>query len=183
MKLDKTGPSATLAVTAGTPGANGWYTSDVTVGTSGADSISGPVTCTADQFQTSETMVRLQRLVHQRCRADDQRRTAHRQARQDRSVGRPGRHRRHAGPHGWYTSDVTVGTSGADPISGPVTCTADQFQTSETIGDGFNGWCTNDAGLTTDAAPLTVKLDKTGPSASLAVTAGTPARTAGTPAM
>ncbi len=55
VKLDKTGPSAALAVTAGTPGAHGWYTTDVTVSTNGADDISGPVTCTADQHQTAET--------------------------------------------------------------------------------------------------------------------------------
>ena len=55
VKLDKTGPSAALAVTAGTAGANGWYTSNVTVETTGADTISGPVTCTADQPQTTET--------------------------------------------------------------------------------------------------------------------------------
>src|SRR5262249_51372565 len=54
-KYDETGPSAALAVPAGTAGANGWYTSDVTVSTSGSDSISSPVTCTADQSQTTET--------------------------------------------------------------------------------------------------------------------------------
>ena len=55
IKLDKTGPSATLAVTAGTAGANGWDITDVTVSTSGSDSISNPVTCTTDQDQTTET--------------------------------------------------------------------------------------------------------------------------------
>ena len=39
----------------GTLGATGWYTSDVTVRTSGADDLSGPVTCTADQHQTNDT--------------------------------------------------------------------------------------------------------------------------------
>ena len=55
VKLDKSGPSALLAVTDGTAGANGWYTSNVTVDTSGSDTISGPVTCTPNQSQTSET--------------------------------------------------------------------------------------------------------------------------------
>jgi hypothetical protein len=64
------------------------------------------------------------------------------------------------GSNGWYTSDVTVSTSGSDTISSPVTCTADQYQTTETTDTVFNGSCTNDAGLSTNATPLTIKLDK-----------------------
>ena len=68
------------------------------------------------------------------------------------------------GSNGWYTSDVTVDTDGTDTISNPTTCSIDQYQTTETAEQVFNGSCTNDAGLTTNAAPLTVKLDKTAPS-------------------
>ena len=50
MKLDKTAPSATLTAS-GTQGSNGWFVDDVTVKTTGADTISGPVTCTPDQSQ------------------------------------------------------------------------------------------------------------------------------------
>ncbi|WP_185747428.1 PxKF domain-containing protein [Humibacillus xanthopallidus] len=173
IKLDKTGPSAALAVTAGDAGENGWYTSDVTVSTSGTDSISGPVTCTPDQTQTSETTGQE---FNGSCTNDAGLTTnaAPLTVKLDKTgpsaalavtAG-------DAGENGWYTSDVTVSTSGSDTISGPVTCTSDQTQTTETAGQVFNGSCTNDAGLTTNAAPLTVKLDKTGPSAALAVTAG-----------
>ena len=174
-KFDKTGPSAALAVTAGTPGTNGWYTSDVTVATSGSDSISDPVTCSADQQQTTETTGSE---FNGSCTNDAGLTTdaAPLSVKLDKTgpsaalavtAGTPG-------TNGWYTSDVTVATSGSDSISDPVTCSADQQQTTETTGSEFNGSCTNDAGLTTDAAPLSVKLDKTGPSAALAVTAGTP---------
>jgi hypothetical protein len=44
-----------MAVVSGPLGSNGWYTSDVTVGTSGEDSLSGPVSCTGDQQQAKET--------------------------------------------------------------------------------------------------------------------------------
>src|SRR5439155_16116276 len=74
---------------------------------------------------------------------------------------------------GWYTSDVTVHTSGTETISSPVACDGDQHQTSETTGATFNGSCKNDAGLTGHATPLIVKLDKTAPSASGAITSGT----------
>jgi hypothetical protein len=174
VKLDKTGPSAGLAVTSGTLGANGWYTSDVTVSTTGTDSISGPATCTVNQFQTDETTGTV---FSGSCtnNAGLTTNAAPLTVKLDRTgpsavlavtVGT-------LGAHGWYTSDVTVSTLGTDLISGPVACTADQTQTAETTGAAFNGSCTNDAGLSTAAAPLTVKLDKTGPSAVLEVTAGT----------
>ena len=175
VKLDKTGPSAVLEVTVGTPGANGWYTSDVTVSTAGEDLISGPVVCSDDQYQTVETTGAA---FNGSCTNDAGLSTnaVPLTVKLDKTgpsavlavtAGT-------AGTNGWYTSDVTVSTSGTDLISGLVACTADQTQTAETTGAVFNGSCTNNAGLTTAAAPLTVKLDKTGPSAGLAVTAGTP---------
>ena len=173
-KYDATGPSANLAVTAGTEGSNGWYTSDVTVSTSGTDLISNPTTCTANQLQTAETAGQV---FNGSCTNDAGLTTnaAPLTVKLDKTgptaalavtVGT-------AGSNGWYTSDVTVSTSGTDLISNPTTCTANQLQTAETAGQVFNGSCTNDAGLTTNAAPLTVKLDKTGPTAALAVTVGT----------
>ena len=175
VKLDKSGPTALLTVTAGTPGDNGWYTSDVTVATTGGDAISGPVACTAEQYQTGETMGTD---FNGECTNDAGLSTAAATlpVKLDKSgptalltvtAGTPG-------DNGWYTSDVTVATTGGDTISGPVACTAEQYQTSETTGTDFNGECTNDAGLSTAAATLPVKLDKSGPTALLTVTAGTP---------
>ena len=71
------------------------------------------------------------------------------------------------GANGWFIGDVTVSTSGADLVSGPVSCTADRSQTTETTGEVFNGSCTNQAGLVGNAAPITVKLDKTNPSVAI----------------
>lgn len=48
-------------------------------------------------------------------------------------------------------------------VSIPVICTPDQFQSLETTGTVFHGSCTNDAGIETDAEPVTIKLDKTPP--------------------
>ena len=171
VKLDKTAPSAALSVTAGTLGANGWYTSDVTVATNGTDSISNPVSCTGDRSQSDETTGEV---FTGSCTNDAGLSTdaAPLTVKLDKSgpsavlavtAGQ-------AGANGWYTSNVTVDTSGTDTISGPVTCTPNQSQTSDTAGQLFNGSCTNDAGLTTNAVPLTVKLDKTAPSATLTAT-------------
>jgi hypothetical protein len=58
-------------------------------------------------------------------------------------------------------------------LSSPVTCTDPQTQTTDTAGQAFAGSCTNDAGLTTNATPLTVKVDKTVP--TIAITTPTAA--------
>ena len=72
------------------------------------------------------------------------------------------------GSNGWYTTDVTIHTSGSASLSTPVTCTGDQLQSTDTAGQVFNGSCTNAAGLTTNATPLTIKLDKTPPTITFA---------------
>lgn len=174
VKVDKSGPSAALGVTAGTPGANGWYTSDVTVGTTGSDAVSGPVTCTASQTQTTETAG-----VTFNGSCTNQAGLSTAATPLTVMLDKTGPSAALAvtggtlGANGWYTSDVTVSTSGSDSVSGPATCTGDQFQAAETTGTVFSGSCTNQAGLSTTAAPLTVKLDKSGPSAALAVASGT----------
>jgi hypothetical protein len=171
VKLDKTAPSATLTAT-GTLGANGWYTSNVTVETTGADTISGPVTCTPTQSQTNETTghefsgsctngagligaaspltVKLDKTAP------------------SATLTASGSQ----GTNGWFLDDVTVKTTGADTISGPVICTPDQSQTAETGGQTFNGSCANQAGLLGNATPLSVKLDKTNPSVAITSPAG-----------
>ncbi len=163
-KLDKTPPSATLAVTAGTPGANGWYISDVTVSTSGSDNVSNPVSCTADQYQTTETTG----AVFNGSCTNDAGLTAAATSLAVKLDKTPptgvvlvpsGT----LGLNGWYVSNVSIHASGTDSISSPVVCTPDQSQTTDSTGTAFYGSCTNNAGLTTNAAALTVKRDATPP--------------------
>ncbi len=71
------------------------------------------------------------------------------------------------GNNGWYAGDVTITTSGADPVSDPVACTPEQFQTTDTAGAAFSGSCANDAGLSMSAAPLTIKRDATAPAVAV----------------
>src|SRR5207248_11160304 len=78
-----------------------------------------------------------------------------------------------AGMNGWFIGNVTISAAGSDSVSDPTICTPDQHQTAETTGTGFNGSCTNDAGLTTPAAQLTVKLDKTAPTGVTLTPSGT----------
>ena len=151
-----------LSVTAGTAGANGWYTSDVTVSTTGSDSVSG-VTCTAPQSQTTETAGAV---FNGSCTngAGLTTNASPLTVKLDKtgpsaSLSASGT----LGSNGWYTSNVSISTTGSDTFSDPTTCTADQSQTSDTAGATFNGSCTNDAGLSTNAASLTIKRDATAP--------------------
>jgi hypothetical protein len=161
-KYDESGPTAALAVTAGTAGDNGWYTSDVTVSTSGADAVSG-ATCTGDQHQTAETAGQA---FNGSCTngAGLTTNAAALTVKLDKTgpsatLSASGT----VGDNGWYTSDVTISTNGSDSISPPVTCSLDQHQTSDTTGADFNGSCKNNAGLITNATQLTVKRDATAP--------------------
>lgn len=161
--IDTTAPTAVLAVTAGTAGTNGWYISDVTVSTTGVDAVSG-VTCSADQFQTSETAGTI---FNGSCTngAGVTTNATPLTVKLDKTGPTAGLSATGTlGDNGWYTSNVTISTNGSDSISNPTTCTADQSQTTDTTGETFNGSCTNEAGLSTNAAPLTVKRDATAPS-------------------
>ena len=168
IKLDKSGPSASLAVTAGTLGANGWYTTNVTVATTGADSISGPVTCTTDQQLTNETTgqavngscTNAAGLTTQANQLTVKIDTTGPTAALTITAGT-------LGTNGWYITDVTITTTGTDTISGPTICTEPLYVTANTTGTVMNGSCTNDAGFTTNATSLTVKLDKTLPTVAM----------------
>lgn len=167
LKIDTTAPSANLAVTAGTEGAGGWYTSDVTVSTTGSDSVSDPVTCVGPQHQTTETAATE---FNGSCKneAGVTAFAAPLVVKLDKSG--PSALLSPSGPEGandWFIGDVGVTTSGDDDVSSPVACTDAQDQRDETAGTEFSGYCTNAAGLRTNADPIVVKLDRTPPTAAL----------------
>ena len=149
IKRDASAPTAHLEVVSGTPGANGWYTSAVTVRTVGADATSG-VTCSTDQVldtETAGTTVTGYCMNGAGTRTDAAPLTVKIDTTGPTAVAAVSAGT--LGADGWYTTDVTVHTTGGDSISGPVTCDADQHQTAETTGKDFTGTCTNAAGLST----------------------------------
>lgn len=163
INIDKTGPSALLNVSTGNPGLNGWYISDLTIKTSGSDNLSNPVTCTVDQYQNTETSGATfygtctnsagigTDAVPLTVKLDKTGPTA--------MLSLEGT----TGQNGWYVSTVKIITNGSDTISNPTTCTDEQIQSSDTAEITYFGSCTNDAGLSTDASPVSLKLDKTPP--------------------
>jgi len=166
--VDGTAPIITPTVT-GTAGSNGWHTSDVSVSWSVTDAESNVFSsngCTTANL-TSETSG-----TTLTCSASNNAGLSN-SVSVNIKIDKTGPSASLAiiagtlGSNGWYTSDVTVQTSGADSMSNPVTCTSDQIQSTETMGTVINGSCTNDAGLTTNASPVTIKLDKTAPTLTL----------------
>jgi len=162
--FDSTPPTAILAVTAGTLGSHGWYTSDVTVGTSGSDTVSNPITCTANQFQTAETTGTA---FNGQCTNDAglSADATPLMVKLDKTAptGVTLTPFGTLGFNNWYTSDVTIKTSGTDTISNPISCSLDQLQMTDTTAQPFHGSCTNDAGLSADASDITIKRDATPP--------------------
>jgi hypothetical protein len=174
-KFDSTPPTAVVAVTAGTPGSNGWYTSNVTVGTTGADTVSNPTTCTADQFQTAETTGTA---FNGEC-TNDAGLSANAtpfMVKLDKTAptGVTLTATGTLGLSGWYTSDVSIKTSGTETISNPIICTVDQSQTTDTTGQTFHGSCANDAGLSANASDISIKRDATAPVLMLAFSPDSP---------
>ncbi|HEV8421038.1 MAG TPA: hypothetical protein VGR13_06765, partial [Actinomycetota bacterium] len=160
---DTTPPVITRTVS-GTLGSNDWFTSDVTVAWSVADPESAVVIdsgCGTQNFTTETTGVTSSCQAHSAGGSSTD--SVNLKIDKTGPVVALSVTGGTLGSNGWYTSDVTVHTSGSDAISDNVSCTSDQLQTSETAGTDFHGSCTNDAGLTGDAPPLSIKLDRTPP--------------------
>ena len=166
IKRDATAPTAETTLYAAANGSNGWYTIAPAWTTAGSDTLSGLAssTCETGTYSGGEGTGLT---VSGTC-TDNAGNTA--------SDASPPFKYDATGPsatlavtagtegsNGWYTSDVTVSTSGSDTVSNPTTCSADQSQSTETTGQALNGSCMNAAGLTTLATSLTVKLDKSAP--------------------
>jgi hypothetical protein len=161
-----TPPVITRTVT-GTLGTNGWYTSNVTVtwAVTSASPILAQTGCGPTLVTTDTAGITLT------CSATNAGGTTSGSVTIKRDATPPSASLAVTagtlGNGGWYVSNVTVTTTGDDTISGPVSCTAPQALTSETAGQAINGSCTNMAGLSTNATPLNVKIDKTVPAIAI----------------
>ncbi len=177
-KLDKTPPIVTGGAPNRAANAYGWYTSAVTVVFDGTDATSGKASCSSvaysgpDSATASVTGTCTDKAGNVSAPATSSPfkydATGPTNVVLSVTAGT-------LGNNGWYVSDVTVHTSGADPVSGISSCTADQFLTSDTTSAGrtFSGSCLNGAGLRTYASALNIKLDKTPPSIWVGVTPDT----------
>lgn len=173
--VDTTDPTITHVSTLPTPNADGWNSSDVTVTWSCSD-IVGVVDASVTQVLADEGA---NQSATGTCTDTSGNTASDTQTGIDIDETGPSAllavTAGTLGDNGWYRSNVTVGTSGSDDLSGPPTCTADQFLNVDSTGTEFTGSCTNLAGLTTVADPITVKRDTVAPT----ISAGSPSGTTG----
>ena len=169
INIDKTAPSASAAITAGTPGTNGWYVSPVTVSSTCTDALSGvasapgAVTLSADgagQGASGTCVDQAGNSAGASVSGIDIDQTAP-AASYTISPATPD------GNNGWYVTSPTVSFSGTDATSGIAACSP-----SVSLGDGpaqsATGSCTDNAGNTSPAVTSApVQVDTTAPSAGI----------------
>ncbi len=162
IKLDKSGPSAQLAVIAGNPGSNGWYVSDVTVDADGSDDVSGPVTCSADQVISAEGTT----LVSGSCTNDAGLTTdaAPLSLMIDKSAptNASGQADRTPDSNGWYNHAVTIGFTGQDAVSGIASCSSATYSGPDSASAAVSGSCTDLAGNSANGS-FSLMYDATAP--------------------
>lgn len=162
--VDPDAPTITETIS-GAPGQNGWYVGDVNVSWEVSDQC--PITQQGCGPSLIDTDTAGQTLI---CEATSAGGKTSKSVTVKRDTTAPTVNLAVVagtlGGNGWYVGDVTVRTSGTDSASGIGSCTADQFLTTDSAGTVFNGVCTDQAGNSADAQPLTVKRDATAPNTS-----------------
>ena len=178
IKRDSNGPVVSYdGVVSGTVGANGWYTSDVTVRFKGTDALSGPASATknattsGDGSTVSVSSPAFTDNAGNTTLAGNQTSPAFKidtQAPEAPTATLT----QTPNAEGWNKSDVAVqfADAGDNGPSGIAVCTADQPVNTETAGETVSGTCTDKAGNVSPATTVTIKLDKTGPTVSETVT-------------
>jgi hypothetical protein len=153
-------PTITPTVTAGTPGDNGWYRSDVTVQVvvQGATSsncqavytfqANGSINCTATDGTFTVSLVQAFFI--------DKVPPAVTSAAPDRAPN----------GNGWFNSPVTVTFSGADATSGIAACSQVGYGGPDTGGAAITGSCRDIAGNVSAPGSYTVRYDATAPGVS-----------------
>jgi hypothetical protein len=167
IKLDKTAPVTTLTVTAGTPGSNNWYRSNVTVHTSGTESMSSPVTCSPDQFQTAETTGTdfNGSCTNNAGLTGNASTLTIKLDKTNPGIAFNGRTAPNG--NGWNNTNVTATWTCSDSFSGPVTDIVSQIVATEGAGQSATGTCYDLAGNTASDIQGGINIDKTAPSLSL----------------
>ncbi len=183
VKIDKSAPNAPIASATPAPNASGWNNTDVTVAfaSAGDNGPSGVLSCTASSTLTAETAGTA---VSGTCTdtAGNVSGTSSVTVKIDKTAPNAPTSSATPAPNasGWNTTDVTVAfaSAGDNGPSGVASCTASQSFTTETSGTLVSGTCIDNAGNTSAATDVTVKIDKTAPNPPTA-TRTPPANAAG----
>lgn len=170
LKLDGTAPvvSETVAVT-GDAGTSDWYTSDVEVTFTATDALSGPATQSDSVTSVGQgDNVAVKSPVFSDVAGNSSAVGAvTKYFKIDKTAPNAPIASLSPEPNaaGWNNTDVVVhfepdGDAGS---SGVAFCTTDVTHTTETGGEAYTGYCTDNAGNVGPSASITVKLDRTAP--------------------
>jgi hypothetical protein len=156
------GVSVSYTITAGTPGDNGWYLSDVTIQlqVTGATDTTCPVvktfkastetlTCTATDGIAPITFGPVQFKIDK-----------------DKPTVSSAAADRQPNGNGWYNAPVTVSFSGSDPTSGIASCQQVSYSGPDSASAGASGTCRDNAGNVSSPFSYALKYDSTPPSVS-----------------
>jgi hypothetical protein len=153
-------PTITTAITAGTPGDNGWYLSDVTVQiqVGGATDTSCPAVKTfhasSDTLDCSATDgTPVGATLHLQFKID-----------KDKPTVTGASPDRQPNANGWYNAPVTVSLAGSDGTSGIASCQQVAYSGPDSASAGVTGTCRDVAGNVSSPFSLALKYDATAPS-------------------
>ncbi|MBK9008976.1 MAG: HYR domain-containing protein [Anaerolineae bacterium] len=163
INIDKTAPTGVTLTPSGTLGNNGWHISDVTITTTGTESVSGPLACTGVQSLTTDTAgvtfngscTNLAGLTSNATPL-----TLKRDATNPIITFL---NRTPANGNGWNNGDVTLNWSCADAMSGPVNATITQTVTTEGANQSSTANCVDNAGNTVSDTQSGINIDKSAP--------------------
>ena len=172
---DATAPTGVATTLDRAPDANGWYTAPVGWTTTGADAGSGIASCSTGTYAGPDAAAAS---VAGSC-TDVAGNTADAAPVPLRYDATPPDAvvttlDRAPDANGWYDAPVGWTTTGTDAVSGIAACTSGTYSGPDTANASVAGSCTDAAGNSTDAAPVSFPYDATAP-----VTTATPDRPGG----
>lgn len=170
VKIDKTVPTI-LARTTTSSNPNGWFNYDVTVRFSCADNLSGVASCPADQVLSNEgSSVASTAQTITDLAGNSSARSNVVTVRIDKTAPMISAAATSApNANGWYNGNVTIRFTCTDPLSGVVSCPADQVLSSEGTAITSTAQAVTDRAGNASVASnvVTVKIDKTAPVVTL----------------
>ena len=170
VKIDKTVPTI-VARTTTSSNPNGWFNYDVTVRFSCADNLSGVTSCPADQILSNEgSSVASTAQTITDLAGNSSAPSNVVTVRIDKTAPTISAAATSApNANGWYNGNVTIRFTCTDPLSGVVSCPADQVLSSEGAAIASTAQAVTDRAGNASVASnvVTVKIDKTAPVVTL----------------
>jgi hypothetical protein len=169
INIDKTDPTVDAVVSPASPNGNGWYKATVTVKFNGFDAGSGILSCTADAAFSAEGK---DQNASGTCTDKSGRTSAVKTVTVSIDLTPPtitGSPTTAANAKGWYKDDVSIAWTCSDALSGIVACPPNSLISTEGTNQSASASVSDKADNSASAAVSGIKLDKTNPVVTPAV--------------